>query len=372
MLGRRSTQHAARSVVAVGAVAMMLTACSNGGPGEADPSEGDSGSEIDSVRVAYTSSVDPGEVAFYAAALEFGSEFGLSQEEDDLQVFDSHGTATQVALSGGADVVAGSFLSSLQVIAEGEPLRAFCPASSGFDSRLVGVGDVDDLQMVTDPETRLAIEGPGGPVNFFTDLVLRARGVDINTTEMTNVSIIEDSPLRVAALANGDVDVALINAFQVPQLEEQIGAENVHILSNVMEDVGGGGIFLAFAASEDYLDNNLDEAIAFCASVLQSNRALAGDFDRYKELSDKYIEPDVEEELLRETWESVVDATLWPYNNGLTEEGVQQVIDIAMETGLLDTELAYEDVVDTRVIEGALELVGGEVDAQTIKDQAGI
>jgi ABC-type nitrate/sulfonate/bicarbonate transport system substrate-binding protein len=347
----------------------LLAACSNGASADVEEGEG-AEAQVDSVRVAYTSSVDPGEVAFYAAATEFGEEFGLAQEADDLQVFESHGTAAQVVLSGGADVIAGSFLSDLQIIASGEPLKVFCPASSGFDSRLVGVGDVDDLAMVADPETRLAIEGPGGPVNFFTDLVLRARGVDINTTEMTNVSIIEDSPLRVAALANGDVDVALINAFQVPQLEEQVGAENVHILSNVMEDVGGGGIFLAFAASEDYLNENLEEATAFCASVLQSNRTLASDFEKYVALSNEYIEPDVEEELLRETWNSVVDATLWPYNNGLTEEGVEGVIDVAMETGLLEERLDYADIVDSRPIEGALELLGGEVDPESIKDLA--
>src|SRR5690606_29972090 len=184
--------------------------------------------------------------------------------------------------------------------------------------------------------------------------------IDINTTQMTNVSIIEDSPLRVAALANGDVDVALINAFQVPQLEEQIGAENVNILSNVMEDVGEGGIFLAFAATSEYLDNNLEQATAFCASVLKANRELTGDFDLYKELSDKYIQPKVEEDILRQTWDAVAAATLWPFNNGLTEDGVSQVIEIAVETGLLESELAYGDVVDVRPIEGALKLLGGE------------
>jgi ABC-type nitrate/sulfonate/bicarbonate transport system substrate-binding protein len=373
MLGRSRTTVLATRTTVLGLTTALLAACGGGGGGETSGSEASpagEGAPIDSVRLAYTSSVDPGEVAFYAAAPEFGEEFGLAQDVGDLQVFESHGTAAQVVLSGGADVVAGSFLSDLQIIASGEPLRVFCPASSGFDSRLVGVNDVDSIEQIADPATRLAIEGPGGPVNFFTDLVLRARGVDINTTEMTNVSIIEDSPLRVAALANGDVDVALINAFQVPQLEEQIGAENVHILSNVMEDVGGGGIFLAFAASQEYLDQNLEEATAFCASVLRSNRALAADFDKYREVADKYIEPDVEEELLRQTWESVVDATLWPYNNGLAQEGVEQVIDIALETGLLEEELAYEDIVDTRPIEGALEMLGGEVDLATIKNEA--
>lgn len=350
------------SVALAGAASVLLAACGSSSTPSGGQSTDDApgGEELGSVRIAYTSSVDPGEVAMYAAALDYGSDFGLQEKSSDLQVFDSHGTAAQVVLSGGADVVAGSFLSDLQIIAGGEQLKVFCPATSGFDSRIVGVGDVDSIEQVADPSTRLAIEGPGGPVNFFTDLVLRARGVDINTTEMKNVSIIEDSPLRVAALANGDVDVALINAFQVPQLEEQVGKENVHILSNVMEDVGGGGIFLAFAAPEKYLDENLDQATAFCASVLKANRELTADFDRYKELSDKYIQPTVEEDLLKQTWDSVVDANLWPTDDtGLTQEGVEQVIDIAMETGLLQQKLSYDDIVDSRPIDGALELLGG-------------
>ena len=328
--------------------------------------------DVGTLRVAHTSSLDPGEVAGYTAPLEFGADYGLTLEESDLQVFDSHATAVQVLLSGGVDIVGGSFLSDLQVIATGEPLKAFCPYSSGFDSRIVGVGDVDQLEEVTDPETTLAIESAGGPVNFFMDLVFRARGIDINTTQLENVSIIEDSPLRVAALANGDVDVALINAFQLPQLQEQLGEENVHVLSNVMEDVGGGGIFLAFAATEDYLENNLEQATAFCASVLRANRELSSDFDLYVEMSNEYMEPDVDEETLRSTWESVVDANLWPYNNGLTQEGVELVLDVAMDTGLIEEELTYDQIVDERPIQGALELLGGEVDPATIREQAGI
>lgn len=376
-LGTSKQRAQSRPVWIVAMAALLLAACSgdDGGADEGAETSGENGEQGSdqgpfSVQVAHTSSLDPGEVGGYTGPLEFGAEFDLAIEESDVQVFDSHSTAVQVVLSGGADVVGGSFLSNLQVIESGESLRVFCPYSSGFDSRLVGVGDVTSLEQITDPDTRVAAESPGGPVNFFTDLVLRARGIDINTTELTNVSVIEDSPLRVAALANGDVDVALINAFQVPQLEEQIGAENVHILSNVMEDVGSGGIFLGFAATEDYLDNNLDAATAFCASILQANRSLAGDFDRYVELSDKYMEPDVEEEILRDTWESIVDATLWPYNHGLTEDGVQQVVDVAMETGLLDEPLSYDQIVDTRPIDGALELLGGEVDPETIQGEA--
>ncbi|MCU1432594.1 MAG: hypothetical protein JWP95_1699 [Actinotalea sp.] len=362
---------AVRSAVAFGLISTLLVACS-GGTGDAtsaNPENGD-GSAIDSVRVAYTSNVGTAEVAVYSAALEFGEEFGLSQREEDLQIFDSHGTAAQVVLSGGADVIAGSFLSDLQIIANGEPLRVFCPGNTGFDSRLVGVGDVTELEQMADPETRIAIESPGGPVNFLTDLVLRGRDVDINTTTMTNVTIIEDSPLRLAALANGDADVALLNPYQVPQLEEQIGRENVHILSNVMEDIGERGIFLSFAATQEYLDNNLEEATAFCASVLASNRALAADFAKYQEYADKYIEPDIEEALLRDTWESIVGANLWSYNNGLTEEGLQLVLDVVAETGLLEADLEYDDIVDSRPIEGALELLGGDVDPQSIKDAA--
>jgi len=354
-----------RARLAVALLAALLLVGAGCGGGE------EQGQQTLRVRVAHTSTLDPGGLSAQVGPLEFGKEFGLDISQDDIKYFAGHPLAMQVLLSGRADVVGGSFVSDLQLIERGVPLRVFCPSSTGFASRIVGTGNITELQQITDPDTRVAIESPGGPVNFFMDLVLRAKGIDITTLKLPNVSVIEDAPLREAALANGDVDVALIDAYQVPLLEKAIGAKNVHILSDVMKDAGSGGIFLAFAATKKWLDDNQKSAAAFCASILKSNRELAGDFAKYQETANKYIKPKVDEPTLRSTWEEARQYQLWPYNEDLAQDGVNLVVQTAVDTGLLKTKLRYEDIVDTRPMERALELLGGPVDPDTITASLG-
>jgi ABC-type nitrate/sulfonate/bicarbonate transport system substrate-binding protein len=265
----------------------------------------------------------------------------------------------QLLLSGQADVVGGSFVSDLQVIEKGQDLRVFCPAWRGFASRVIGVGDVTELEQVADPNTRIAVESPGGPVNFFFDLVLQTRGVDASTRTFENIAVIEDGPLRMGALANGDVDVALISASLVPQLVDEVGAKDVHVLSDVMEDVGTGAIFATLAAKKDWLDDHIEEAGAVCASVIKASQEYLDDYGFFARHVDQYIEADLGNEELRPVWQETKEDTLWPLEPVLDEDGVNLVIETAKETELLPetSELTYDSVIDERPMERARELL---------------
>jgi ABC-type nitrate/sulfonate/bicarbonate transport system substrate-binding protein len=338
--------------------AALVAACG----GDSDNSgSGASGGQSEPLRIVHTSSLDPGEIAGYVAPIEYGSKVGLPKvTTSDVKTLDSHATAMQVLLSGKADIIGGSFVSDLQAMEQGVPIKAFCPFSSGFAAVIVGRDEVNSLEYLgAHKDTPVAIESAGGPVNFFFDLVLQARNIPLTTSGFTDGKIIEDSPQRVSALANGDVKATLINFFQLPPLQKQLG-DKLHVLSDVMKDVGKGGIFLAFAAKEDWLNSHRDEAAKFCASVLTADKALTENFDTFKSMSDKYITPKVDEATLRTNWEAIKKYELFPFGNSLTQDAVDLVEKTAVKTDILKAPIPYDKVVDTAVIEKAVSLAGGQ------------
>ena len=204
----------------------------------------------------------------------------------------------------------------------------------------------------------IAIEGPGGPVNMLMDLVLEAKGLDYRSGDFTNPTILEDNPARLSALLNDDVQVTVLNAYQIPVVEDQLGKENVHVLSNIMKDMGGGVVNAGYTASKDWLAKNESTAVAFCASVLDANKKLTDDFDYYKEMCDKYIDPKTEEDLLKQNWDAIESEKLFPYGSDtITEEGVDNLVSVAMENGLLKEKLAFADVVNQEILDKAVAMV---------------
>lgn len=361
---------------------LLLAACGGGSTSEESsagasdnelagtPGTSDAATDVSDIRVAHsTGSVQPHRINGYAAPIDFGSDFGIELQESNVELFDSHATALQVLLSGKLDILGSSLVSALQVREKGQDIKVFCPYTNGIPLEIVGTGDVTSLEDLKDPGVRVAVESPGGPTNFAMDLVFAAKDLDMTVNQLGNTVILEDSPLRLGALASGDADVAVLVKHQLPSLEEQLGEENVHVLSDVVRDTENKAVILVFTAKADWLENNMDTATAFCASVLNANRQLAQDFDLFAAEAEKYMDPAPDEEVLRPTWELLGTAELFPFN-GLTEEALTFSQDVLVDTGLLEEALPYDEIVDQRPMEGALELLGGPVDRSEVMEDA--
>jgi ABC-type nitrate/sulfonate/bicarbonate transport system substrate-binding protein len=370
---RRSKRFA--TVAAIAATGLVFAAC--GGDSDSDSgsaASGDTaasdgaatGGNFGSLKIAFTSSLDPNEVPGYRGPVINGKEFGLDQKLDDLKTFDSTNTALQVMLSGKLDVVGGAFLNFMQARAQQPDLRAFCPMKAGFPGSLVGINETDSIEKLADPKTKVVLESPGGPNNFFMDLVYEAKGQDFRTTTFKNVVILDDNPQRFAALLKEQASVAIVTAAQVKELKKGLGEDKVHVLSDIMADIGDDAIYLAFYASKDWLDKNIDAATALCASILKSNRDMAKDFELFKSNVAEYIDAEVPEADLKLEWDATRQYQLWPYNHGLTKSSVERVVNMAVETKLIKEAIPYEEIVDERPILGAQEKLGGEIDPSEI------
>jgi ABC-type nitrate/sulfonate/bicarbonate transport system substrate-binding protein len=351
-----------RFVIAVGfasVVAVIAVGCGGGG--------GSSGGS----SVSLVTTVPPSTQAYigqYRAADLFGPKFGLPSK-NKVTGFEDENTATQVLLSGGADVEGGAVTQVIQLNEHGQDVRAFCPVQKDSTEQLVGRTDkITSLDQITDPDVRVAVDSPGGLVNFIMNLVFREKNLGITVKDLQNVTVLGDGSQRLAALAANQVDVGSVDLFELPDLIKQIGPKAVTTLSVTAADSD----FLAdvYFAPKKWLDENTELAGRFCAATLYSNRALAASFDQYKAAINKYVKGGADEATLKKNWAFSRKYQVWPYNTDvMSPQSIKTIIDVGVPSGLLDAkarQYTFGDIVDTRPGEIAMDLVGGPVTAAAI------
>jgi ABC-type nitrate/sulfonate/bicarbonate transport system substrate-binding protein len=382
--GRITLSRHVKVFALISVLALVAMACAGGGGGQAGgggataagratgpagtaEEEGGGDEEAGVVEHAAGSTADA-YIPQYRAPELFGELFNISTEEH-FTAFEEGSLAAQVAVSGQADVASGGFTPVVQVIEAGQEAKAFCPVQKDSTEHLVGrTESITELEEITNPDVRVAVESAGGFLNLLMNLVFEERGLGITTDDLTNTVILEDGSLRLAALASGDVAVGSLDLFEQAELRAELGEDAVTVLSVVAEDVE----YLANVmwAPTSWLEENRDLAARYCATILYSNRVLSSDFDQYYEALQEYIEGGVEEETARTNWEFAREHEVFPLNaDVLNEENIQTLFDVSIATGIFDessAELAYEDVVDVEALELAQQYVGGDVTQEQI------
>ncbi|MGH2964426.1 MAG: ABC transporter substrate-binding protein [Solirubrobacterales bacterium] len=348
------------AVVLASAVAVIGAGCGGGGSSE---------SGAQSVHLVTT--VPPDTQAYigqYHAAALFGDKFGLASQSP-VTGFEDENTATQVLLSGGADVEGGTLTQVIQLNQHGQSVKAFCPVQQDSTEQLVGRTDkITSLDQITNPDVRVAVDSPGGLVNFIMNLVFREKGLGITVKDLKNVTVLGDGSQRLAALAANQVDVGSVDLFELPELVKQVGPDAVTTLSVTAADSN----FLAdvYFAPTKWLNDNTDLAGRFCAATLYSNRALAANFGEYKSSVGKFAKGGTETSVLKKNWAFSRKYQVWPYNTDvMSPKAVKTIINVGVPSGLLDASArnyTFNDIVDTRPGNIAMDLVGGPADAKEI------
>ncbi|GAB2460623.1 hypothetical protein GCM10027062_45240 [Nocardioides hungaricus] len=338
-------------VALVTVAAVTLSAC--GGSGSDDASAGDG---LKSIKVAWSS-----EASAYIPQSQgpwrYGADFGLAQKESDITQVSSSATAIQLLLSGRAEVVTGSFTAFMQAIGQGNDLQMFCPIQGVLTDEVVGVGDVKDIKQVTDPNVTVALDAPGGLVDDIFNHVFSANGMDIVVGDLSKVIILEDGGLRLAALASGEAQVAMLDPFEIEELKKQ--RDDVNTLSLVAEDMNAVGF--VYAATPEWLSQNQERAAAFCASVLKANQVALGDFETYVKWAEYAMDPAPARETLKVSWDRAKKFNVWPVDgSSLSQETYESDLEIGVRGGQIQGDAAkkaYEEVIDPGVTEAAVGLL---------------
>jgi hypothetical protein len=97
---------------------------------------------------------------------------------------------------------------------------------------------------------------------------------------------------------------------------------------------------------------------------------LASDYEQYKNAVDTYVEGGVDESITQTNWDFAREYSVWPYNTDvLNEEAIRTVIEVGAASGIVEEsalDLTFEDVVDTRPMEIAMDLLGGPVTSEDV------
>jgi ABC-type nitrate/sulfonate/bicarbonate transport system substrate-binding protein len=319
------------------------------------PAEGEQEmADLGSATIAWTSQTQPTFVNRDFGLFERASDFGVTYTEDNNKVFDSHSIAVQTVLSGDADVVGGSFVATMLVNQAGQDFRSFCPFIKNDDFVLVTREPVDGLSALFDDELSVAIDSPGGAGDIILNSMLQAAGETRTVQDLPGAQIIESSGLRTTTFAAGEVDASLVH---LTQLQDEIlpVVPDAYIVSRMWEDVP---VFLknTLSAPTEWLDENQELAAGLCAAIIQGSRELVADEEAFNAAVEKYVdEPPMAE--LPVIFPLITDQ-FWPLETGITEEEVQTMAEASIAAGVLEEIPAYEDVVDPRPFERALEMVG--------------
>ena len=347
----------ARRTAAVAAVSALLVAVGGGVVSAgADTTVPAGGGDVGDVTFAWTSPTQPTFVNRDYGIVEEGPAFGLNATVDDMLTFDSHAVATQAVLSGDADVVGGSFVSNMLVNQQGEDFKAFCPFVKNDDFVLVSSPGIDAIGDIFADDVSVALDSPGGAGDIILNAMLQAAGEERTTADIPGIQILESSGLRTTAFASGDVDVTLVHLTQYNS-EILPAVPEAQIISRLYEDVP---TFLkeTFAAPTSWIDENLETAAAICAAVISGSRTLVGDRAAFDEAVNTYVAEPPEASQLDEVY-PLINNDFWPIDTGITEEAATFMAEVAVASGVLDEVPAYDDIVDSRPFEMALELLGG-------------
>lgn len=358
-----------RTAVVLASLLVLLASC--GGGDASDTGETASGADapaqetggsaeesaatsLETPQIAFTSPAQPSYVNTRVGPLTYGPEFGLEFTEEDFTVFESHSTATQTTLSGRADIVGGSFVSHALVREAGEDFKVFCPFVSLDDFVLAGRNGVDSIEQLFESETRVAIDSPGGAGAMILNSMLQA--ADAGTIEdIPSTTVLESSGQRTTAFAADEVDATVIHLTQFNQALAE--APDGVVITSLYEDVP---VYIkeAFAAPSQWLEDNRDTAVAFCASILRANQELAGDFDAFAEAVSQYVEEPPEEAELQELFTLIQEYDFWPVDGGMSDDAVTFMMDVAVASGVLTETQEPGDIIARDIIDEAVALAG--------------
>jgi ABC-type nitrate/sulfonate/bicarbonate transport system substrate-binding protein len=348
------------SWLAIVITALLVVGCAGGAPAPTqapaeEPQAEGAPAELPVPRVALTSPTQPSYVETIYGPITYGPEFGLNMTADDFTIFDSHATATQSALAGQADIVGGSFISHLLLRERGQDFRVFCSFINLDDFVIAGRNGVTEIDQLFDPEVRVAVDSPGGAAEIILNSMLQAAGTGKTVADIPNTNILESSGLRTSAYVADEVDATVIHLPQFRQAAEQI--PDAVIITTQYGDVP---IFIkeAYAAPADWLDENLDTAAAFCASVIKASRELPEDFELYQAAVDQFVGEPPDEAELQEVFDLISQYEFWPTDGGLDPEAVTFMAEMAVTAGVLEEVPDPAEVVDRRAIEQALQMLG--------------
>lgn len=325
----RITRHLApkTALAATASMALILTACGNGGNGEGAVPREDG--ELVPIEVGVLPIVDN-------APIYLGDEEGIFEEHGlDLTLTQAQGGAALLPAVTGGDMDFGFSNVTSLVIAQSQGLDVEILAGG---SATTGDPDEDFAAVVvledSDIEDIEDLEGAEIAVNTLSNIsdstiseAVEQVGGDPSTINFVEMPF----PDMASSLSNGNVDAA---AAVEPYQSLILGDNGRAIFSNYAYPVEDLTVAVWFAASQ-YLEQNPEVVEAFTDAIAESQRYADENPDAVRDILPTYT--DLEEEVISEL-------TLSRYPAGVNVDSLQQINEISESTGIIPEQIDIDEL----------------------------
>lgn len=162
-----------------------------------------------------------------------------------------------------------------------------------------------------------------------------------------NYIVIAGSENRFAALIADEVDASPVEVFDGIALDRE-ASDRFYPMVNFAEALPdlytNSQVF-----NTDFAEANPTTVAEFLAALLEQYRMIEGNPEYFRELDERYTEA----ELLDDDYLEFYADGFYPIDGGLTEEGVQYIIDYFETQGSIESGLTVEEAADLSYLEAA-------------------
>lgn len=195
-----------------------------------------------------------------------------------------------------------------------------------------------DIQSFEDLEGKtLAVHGEASFTRAVADWYAENEGFSYEQL------IIPGSEVRAEALAQGNIDAAVIDLPDVIQLSQVYPGE-FEVLAAIGENFESL-IEQDIWFDKSWMEENREVAVEVTACMIEGARRLASDFDYAVELASENL-PEVDRAVIEETVQTYQEREIWPTDGIITEERAQETMDFFFSVGEIDIDPSTIDLGD--------------------------
>lgn len=295
---------------------------------------------------------------FFGVPQIYAQQNGLFADNGiDVEIVET-GAGAQVAvqpfqmfLAGQIDFSSVIFPNGFYPILEGAPVKGIGSFTSMHRHDYWMVTKVDIRDWMDFVGRKYVISSPGGPPQAIAEVGFRANGVPIDQIEYVSIGA---SSQRTQALLAGDVDAALVHPQDgIPILRENEG--KLHLFSDMGKEYPL--VFTMDGAMQETIEKERGKVVAWVKTHIQAIRLVASDQDLAVQAFLKEM-PDSKPEDLARVWEIYKEQGVWDVNGGMDQELYDKTMDAYVESGGLPQKVAWEDFMDTSIMEEVLDDLG--------------
>src|SRR5438105_7079718 len=278
--------------------------------------------------------------------------FGYFRDENltvELVRFDGGVGSLRASASGAIDLAGTSSEPVLDAIANGADVKIVYSYAPNVDvSFAVGPG----IKTMADLKgKKIGVQEAGGFADVMSRIILKKAGIDAKDVQFVTTT----TAGRVAALATGQTDTAVLHIDQIKTVQKQNA--QITVLANMWEVLTDYQYAVYIVPSQVLKD---DPATPECIirALMRANRAMYDSNNRTKIVDLGVQQTKEERDVIESTFDTLVKAKAWPQNEGVPQANIEGTIASEKGFGKITKDMKFADVTDLSIAKKVVEQLG--------------